>query len=203
MCGLRRTFRRIQAMAPQSLTVADLGGAQCRGHDFEVRVFLTAVLDHLLERGDPVPQVLVRAFDFEAEACGKVFLVADHHVHVPGDLPVHLLRGRAADAFPERRPDNSGRRIRSCRAFGPPAWLRELRPVVSERAAKMPPVCSQRTPSSEDVIPVEVAGLQLAGGAVSAVRTADRPRTPKPRSVKLSPYTVAAHAVERHPLDMN
>ena len=39
-----------------------------------------------------VLQVVVRAFDLEAEAGGEILLVADHHVHVFGDFPVHLLR---------------------------------------------------------------------------------------------------------------
>ncbi len=46
--------------------------------------------------------------------------------------------------------------------------------VVSESAAKMPPVWNQRTPvPAEDVVPVEIAGLELAGGGVAAVGDAD------------------------------
>ena len=42
--------------------------------------------------------VLVDAFDLEAEAGGEVLLVADHDIDVFGDLAVHLLGlGLAAD----------------------------------------------------------------------------------------------------------
>ena len=42
--------------------------------------------------------------------------------------------------------------------------------VVSESAAKMPPVCSQRTPfTAEEVVPVELARLELLSGGVPAV----------------------------------
>ena len=47
--------------------------------------------------------------------------------------------------------------------------------VVSLSAAKMPPVCSQRDAEfAEDVVPVEIAGLELAGGGVAAVGNAHR-----------------------------
>jgi hypothetical protein len=61
--------------------------------------------------------------------------------------------------------------------------------VASDRAAKMPPVWSQRTPSfAEELLPVDLAGADLRGGGVAAVGDADlAPRTPKPRSVKLRP----------------
>ena len=60
--------------------------------------------------------------------------------------------------------------------------------VVSDRAAKMPPVCSQRAPElAEDLIPVDVA-RERAVRRPSCPRseTPSAPRTPKPRSVKLS-----------------
>ena len=76
--------------------------------------------------------------------------------------------------------------------------------VVSDSAAKMPPVWSQRTPElAEQVVPVDVAGPQLRRRRCGRGRdTPTAPRTPKPRSVKLRPLrTVAADAVVRHPAD--
>ena len=82
-----------------------LDRAQRGGDDFEVRVSLHRLADHFLEGRHIDPgEVFVRAFDLQAEAGGEVFLVADHDIHVPGNLPVDLLRALlAADAFPERR----------------------------------------------------------------------------------------------------
>jgi hypothetical protein len=39
-------------------------------------------------------------------------------------------------------------------------------PVVSDSAAKMPPLWNQRTPRAEDRVPVEIARLELRGGFV-------------------------------------
>ena len=47
-------------------------------------------------------------------------------------------------------------------------------PVVSDSAAKMPPLWNQRTPSAEDLVPVEVAGLQQRAGFIAAVVENDR-----------------------------
>ena len=44
-----------------------------------------------------------------------------------------------------------------------------ISPVVSDRAAKMPPLWNQRDAAGEDVVPVEVARLQLRGRFVGAV----------------------------------
>ena len=72
----------------------------------------------------------------------------------------------------------------------------------SESAAKMPPVCIQRTPSSlEDPLPVDVAGLELRDGGVGAVGGAQR-RTDTEAlldEVEADPR-LAPDAVVRHPL---
>ena len=75
--------------------------------------------------------------------------------------------------------------------------------VVSLSAAKMPPVCSQRTPSlAEDVVPIEIAGLELAGGGMAAVGNAHRAAHAETALGEIQPVAHrAAHAVERHPLD--
>ena len=46
--------------------------------------------------------------------------------------------------------------------------------VLSDSAAKMPPVWNQRTPSlPKMLIPVDVAGLELRDGGVAAIGAAD------------------------------
>jgi hypothetical protein len=52
----------------------------------------------------------------------------------------------------------------------------------------MPPVCNQRTPIfAEDVVPVEIAGLELLAAVLPRSETPTAPRMPKPRSVKFRP----------------
>ena len=44
---------------------------------------------------------------------------------------------------------------------------------LSERAAKIPPVCNQRAPCfPENLFPVDIAGFHLRGGRISPVRRA-------------------------------
>ena len=46
---------------------------------------------------------MVRAFDLKTKRRGEILLVANHHVHIFGDLAVHFLCFfQAADGFPER-----------------------------------------------------------------------------------------------------
>ena len=64
----------------------------------------------------------------------------------------------------------------------------DVRRWSRERPAKMPPVWNQRTPSvAEEVLPVDVARPQLEAAVWPRSDTPTAPRTPKPRSVKLSP----------------
>ena len=86
--------------------VVDGGGddtPQGRRSDLEVREFLHGGLDHGLEGVElDGGNVVIHAFDFEAEGCGEIFLVADHDIHVFGDFTVHFLSfGQASDGFPE------------------------------------------------------------------------------------------------------
>ena len=60
--------------------------------------------------------------------------------------------------------------------------------VVADSAAKMPPVCSQRAPSSpKSMVPVEVAGPSWLAAVWPRSEMPSAPRTPKPRSVKFRP----------------
>lgn len=152
------------------------GGAEGGGDGLEVGVFPDGALDHALEGGDvEVEEVGVGAFDLEAEAGGKVFLVAEHDVHVAGDLAVDLACAcLAADGFPE-----AGAVIEvvadddtvlagfldglECECGGGFA-------EAGEDAAGVEPA---HAAPAEDVVPVEVAGLELAGGGVAAVGDAE------------------------------
>src|SRR6185437_11681181 len=121
-----------------------------------------------------VQEVFIRAFDLEAKAGRKVLLVPDHHVYVFGDLLVDLLRAfLSTDGFPKRgtivevvgnnRPvllglldgfdDKLGRSVAQC----------------SENAAGVQPAHAE---FAEDVVPIEIARLELAGGGVATVGNA-------------------------------
>jgi hypothetical protein len=67
---------------------------------------LRRLFDHLPKgSGVEITQVLVGALDLEPEACGEVFLVADHHVDVSGEPAVHLMRALdSADPLPQAGP---------------------------------------------------------------------------------------------------
>jgi len=49
--------------------------------------------------------VFVRAGNLEPQARGEIFLVAQHHIHIPGNPPIDLPRAlKSAAALPERGP---------------------------------------------------------------------------------------------------
>jgi len=148
------------------------GGAEGGGDGLEVGVFADGALDHVLECGDvEVKEVGVGAFDLEAEAGGEVFLVADHDVHVACDLAVDLAcAGLAADGFPEAGAvievvaDDDA--VLACLLDG---LERECGGGFAEAGEDAAGVEPADAASAEDVIPVEVAGFELAGGGVAAV----------------------------------
>ena len=101
----------------------------------------------------------------------------------------------AADRLPQRGPvvevvGDDRRRAAARPAIASAATIG--RRLARERA-KMPPVWNQRAPSSaEDLVPVDVARPQLATPRCGRGRSSPTaPRTPKPRSVKLSPLRTA------------
>ncbi len=60
-------------------------------HGLEVRKLLYNPVYHSLEAIDlNVGDVVGYPFDLEPEGRGKVFFVSDHHIYVPGELPVYL-----------------------------------------------------------------------------------------------------------------
>ena len=95
----------------------------------------------------PVRREYVDAFDLEAQAGGEVLFVADHHVDVSREPAVDLAGAfEPADRFPEAGAvvevvGDDGAVARAARSASS-----MTSGVVSESAAKMPPVCSQRTP---------------------------------------------------------
>ena len=67
--------------------------------------------------------------------------------------------------------------------------------VVSLNAAKMPPVCSQRTPSlAENVVPIKIPGLELARRRMTAVGDPNRAAHPETAFGEIQ-------SVARHPAD--
>src|SRR5699024_12672442 len=80
-------------------------GAQRVADHLEVRVFGGRGADHRLEPGSvQIGEVLVHALDLEAEACGEVLLVTDHHVDRRRDALIDLLSLRLpTDRLPQAR----------------------------------------------------------------------------------------------------
>ena len=118
---------------------------------------------------------MVDALDLEAEGGGEVLLVADHHVDILGDLAVHFLGLlEAADGLPEGRAvvqvvgDDGAVLLRGL--DGLDGGLRGGLGEGREDAARVEPADAQL---AEEVLPVEVAGLDLRGRGVAAVRDAD------------------------------
>src|SRR5690606_26584349 len=125
--------------------------------------------------GLDLADVVVNTLDLEAEGGREVLLVADHHVDVLRDLAIDLLcLLEAADALPERRPvvEIVGH-DRAVLVGGLDRLDRERGRRLGQRredAASVEPACTE---FAEDVIPVEITGLQLRRGRVAAVRNAN------------------------------
>ena len=136
------------------------------------------LLDHRSKRAvSSSPRPLVGAVDLEAQAGGEVLLVADHDIDVAGERAVDLARAvLPADGLPEPGPvvevvrdDGAVARGRSDRL------LDDVGRGLGERgedAAGVEPAHAER---AEEVVPVDVAGLELRRGGVSRGRRR-RPR---------------------------
>ena len=178
-------FRELDAVVELAVVPADGAPVVLRGGDhaaergrgdLEVRELLHGLGDHVLEGlGLDVGDVVVDALDLEAEGGGEVLLVADHHVDILGDLAVHFLGLlEAADGLPEGRAvvqvvgDDGAVLLRGL--DGLDGGLRGGLGEGREDAARVEPADAEL---AEEVLPVEVAGLDLRGRGVAAVRDAD------------------------------
>ena len=120
-------------------------------------------------------QVVIRALHLEAEGSGEVLFVADHHVDVLRDLAIDLLSLlQAADGFPERGTVveivGDDRAVLVCGLDG---FDGEFGGRVGKRGEDAAGVKPAHAELAEDVIPVDVAGLELRRGGVAAVGIAD------------------------------
>src|SRR5439155_7139859 len=117
-------------------------------------------------------KVFVCAFDMESEASGEILFVADHHVHVLGDLSIDRLRAfLTTNTLPQ-----GGTIVKVVRNNGPvllgflDAFNHQRRRGVAEGgedAAGVQPADSQL---AKNVVPIEVARFELARGGAAAVR---------------------------------
>jgi hypothetical protein len=158
--------------------VVDRGGvdvAQRGGGDLEVGELLHGGLDHGLEGvGLDVLEIL-GALDGEAERGGEVLLVADHDIDILRDLAVDLLGLlEAADGLPERGAvvevvGDDGAVL----VGGLDGLDGESGGGLGERGEDAAGVEPAHAEFAEDVVPVEVARLELRGGGVAAVGVAD------------------------------
>ncbi len=142
------------------------------GGGFEVGEFLDGLFDHSFEVIDfDSLEVFIDAFDFEAEAGGEVFFIADHDIDVLGDFTIYFLGfGEATDAFPE-----GGAVIEIVGDYGAvffggfAGFDGEFSGGGGEGGEDASGVEPLGAAVSEDFFPVDVAGLHLGGGGVAAV----------------------------------
>ena len=120
--------------------------------------------------------VLVEAGDCEAECRGEVFFVAEHDVHQGRETAVHLLGFRfSANRLPQRRTvvqvvgdDSSG----SLGGFH--GFLGHKRRGFRQSAEDAAAVKPAGPVFGENLIPVDLAGLQLRDGGVPPVGASER-----------------------------
>ena len=144
--------------------------------DFEVRELGHGGFDHGLEGvGLDVAEGL-GALDGEPEGGGEVFLVADHDVDILGDLTVDLLGFfQAADGFPERGAvveivGHDG----AVFVGGFDGFNGDFGGGGGKRGVDAAGVKPAHAEFAEDVVPIDVADLDLGGGGVAPVGIADR-----------------------------
>lgn len=146
------------------------------GGCLEVGKSFDCLFDHLLEVRDvdSGDVLLVDTFDFEAKACGEVFLVADHDINILGDHAIHFLAlWESADRLPKRGPvvevvGNDGAVF-----LGDLAGLDSEFCVAFRKSGENPTgVKPADSESAEDVLEIEVIDGELTGGGVTTIRSA-------------------------------
>src|SRR5690606_416714 len=146
----------------------------------------------------------IHAFHFKSETRSKILFVADHHVHELRNFAIHFLRAfLSTDAFPERRPIiqivADDRAVFLCGLNG---FNYKFRSGVAERgenAAGMQPAHAE---FSENVIPIKIAGLELAGGGVAAIRNSHGTARAKTAFSEIQSVTCdTANAIEWQPFN--
>src|SRR5215472_3344185 len=148
--------------------------------------------------------MIVHTFDFQAQACGEVLLVADHDVDVFCDLGIYLLGFLwSPDALPERRPIVQV--IGNDRAVlfsGRNSFHEKARRCLAksgEDAARVEPAHAE---IAEDVVPIKGAGFKLTGRGVAAIRYADSTADAEAALREIEAIADgAANAIARHPFD--
>src|SRR6185503_1385395 len=120
--------------------------------------------------------VFVRTLDFETQARGEVFFVADHDIHESGDFLIHFLRALlAADALPKRWSiveivgDDDPMLFRSLHSLDDQP--RRSITKSGKNSSRMEPT---RAHLPKDMFPIEITRFKLTGGAVASVRYPDR-----------------------------
>src|SRR5947209_1449156 len=140
----------------------------------------------------------------KAETSSEILLVADHHVNVLGDLLVDRLRAfLTANALPE-----GGTIVEVVRNNGPvllgflDAFNHQRRRGVTERGEDTAGVKPTHSQPAEDVVPIEVARLELARGGVAAVRNAHGAAHTEAAFGEVEAVADdATDTVKRHPFD--
>ncbi len=147
---------------------------------------------------------MVYTLDLEAEGCGEVLFVADHDIDVFRDLAVHFLGLlEASNGFPQRGAvveivADDG----SVLVGGLHGLNSDGRSRLGERRVDAAGVEPAHAEGAENVIPVDVAGLELRGGSVATVRIADGTADAEAALSEVQAVAdIAADAVVFAPLD--
>ena len=143
--------------------------------DLEIGISFYCAFDHGPETcGVELAQVGVDAFDFEAEASGEILFVSDHHVDIFGEFAIDFASAfDAADALPEAGPV-----IEIVTGYGSilfSAFERfddDIGSGIGKSGEDSAGVEMADALFSEDLLPVDFAGLELRDGGIAAVGAA-------------------------------
>src|ERR1051325_10070920 len=176
-----------------------------RGDNLEVRKLPPPRLHHFPEFADiDLADAFAESIDLEAKARGEILFVADHHIHLIRNPPVDLLcLLLAADAFPQRPAvvqivaDNRAMIPRASHSF-----LSDFGSRLAQGRVDAARVKPSHAEFAEDMLPINLPRLHLAGRRIRPVTDAQRAAHPESPLGKVEAHArIAARAVKRHPLD--
>src|SRR5258706_4469647 len=148
--------------------------------------------------------MFIRSLYRETQAGREILFVAEHNVDAFGDLFVHFQGALlAANAFPKGRAVVQIVRNDCAMFFGCSHSLDDqLWRGLAQRREDAPGVKPPDTELAENVVPIEIAGLELAGCRIAAIWNSDRAANSKtPLGEVQAVSDRASDAVVRNPLD--
>ena len=171
---VRRWARELAAVHPghraPAVAIGGVHFAQRGRHDLDVRMLLDHPVDHPKERrrvelglpatsgpGMPSPFCRSSSLPTSTSTCSTMRpITSTARLRPARNVPELLAEVQIEDT-------TAPAALAACM----PSMMTSA--VVSESAAKMPPLWNQRTPAREDGLPIEIAGLQQRARLVAAV----------------------------------